>query len=80
MDLTQQTQLLVNLKQMIEVSHSRGCWKVQEMRDIGVTYNSLCNLLKELENAQEPQLQESVENSGNTENVLDGTKNKVLNI
>ena len=51
MDLTQQTQLLVNLKQMIEVSHSRGCWKVQEMRDIGVTYNSLCNLLKELENA-----------------------------
>ncbi len=53
MDLTKQKQLLVNLKQMIEVSQSRGCWKAGELRDIGVTYNSLCSLLKELENVEE---------------------------
>ena len=53
MDLTKQKQLLINLKQMIEISQKRGCWEAQEMRDIGVTYNSLCSLLKELENVEE---------------------------
>ena len=53
MDLTKQKQLLINLKQVIEVSQSRGCWKATELRDIGVTYNSLCSLLKELENVEE---------------------------
>ena len=56
MDLTKQKQLLINLKQMIEISQKRGCWEAQEMRDIGVTYNSLCSLLKELENVEENSL------------------------
>ncbi len=50
MDTIPQKQLLINLKQMIEVSQSRGCWKAPELRDIGITYNNLCNFIKSLEN------------------------------
>ena len=78
-------QLLTNMKQIIEVSQARGCWKAPEMRDIGNTYDTLCNILKELgelQNTQDQQVPETGENtgdSGNTDNV-DGTGNKVLNI
>lgn len=49
MDFTEHKQLLINLKQMIDVSQSRGCWKACELKDIGITYNSLCKLLEEIE-------------------------------
>ena len=73
---------------MIEVSQSRGCWKVSELRDIGVTYNSLCKILKELgklqntQNTQEQQVHDTGDsgNTSNTESVVDGKENKVLNI
>ena len=89
------SQLLTNLKQIIEVSQARGCWRAPEMSVIGTTYNTLCNILKELgelqntententENTQEQQVPETGENTGNssnTENVVDGTGSKVLNI
>ena len=50
MDTIPQKQLLINLKQMIEVSQSRGCWRAPELRDIGITYNNLCDFIKSLEN------------------------------
>ena len=73
MDLTKQKQLLINLKQMIEISQKRGCWEAQEMRDIGVTYNSLCSLLKQLGNNQE-----SVEEINETNIVNDTVKNVTI--
>ena len=84
-------QLLTNMKQIIEVSQARGCWKAPEMRDIGNTYDTLCNILKELgtlqntDNTSEQQTSETGENtgdSGNTGNAenVDGTGTKVLNI
>jgi len=40
---------LENCKEMFNVSQSRGCWKVEEMRDIGITYNNLCKIIHQLE-------------------------------
>ena len=92
MSLRIDSQLLTNIKQIIEVSQARGCWRAPEMCDIGDTYNTLCNILKELgelQNTQDTtQEQQTTEtglntgdsgNTGNTENV-DGAGNKVLNI
>ena len=31
----------MNIKQIIEVSQARGCWRAPEMHDIGNTYNTL---------------------------------------
>ena len=93
MSLRIDSQLLTNIKQIIEVSQARGCWKAPEMHDIGNTYNTLCNILRELgelqntentqDNTQEQQTPETGENTGdssNTESAVDGTGNKVLNI
>ncbi len=49
MDFSLQKNVLVNMIQIIEVSQARGCWKPQEMKNIGTTYNSLCEILKKLE-------------------------------
>ena len=68
MSLRIDSQLLTNLKQIIEVSQARGCWRALEMGDI--------------ENTQEQQVPETGDsgNTSNTENVVDGTGSKVLNI
>ena len=69
------SQLLTNLKQIIEVSQARGCWRAPEMSVIGNTYNTLCNILKELSElqntqgaTQEPQASETSENTGDIHN------------
>ena len=93
MSLRIDSQLLTNIKQIIEVSQARGCWRAPEMREIGDTYNTLCNILRELgelqntqDNTQEQQTSETGENTGdsgntsNTDSAVDGTGNKVLNI
>ena len=69
-------QLLINLKQIVEVSQSRGCWKAEEMKDIGITYNNVSEIVKQLQAEQtqekdkqfeeitddlEPELDESIE-------------------
>ena len=75
----------MNIKQIIEVSQARGCWRAQEMSEIGKSYNTLCNILKELGELQKTQEQQVPEtgdsgNTSNTESVVDGAGNKVLNI
>lgn len=45
-------QLLINLKQIVEVSQSRGCWKAEEMKDIGITYNNVSEIVKQLQAKQ----------------------------
>ena len=43
-------QMLKNVKQIIDVSKERGCWKDTELKDIGITYNNVCEIAKQLEN------------------------------
>ena len=43
-------QMLQNVKQIIDVSKERGCWKDTELKDIGITYNNVCEIAKQLEN------------------------------
>tara|TARA_Y100000389_G_C17281335_1_gene423111 strand:+ start:534 stop:800 length:267 start_codon:yes stop_codon:yes gene_type:complete len=56
-------QVLINLKQIVEVSQSRGCWKAEEMKDIGLTYNNVSEVVKQLqaEQTQEEETHEPIE-------------------
>ena len=59
MDLNTQLQILENCKQMIEISQNRGCWKAQEMKDIGLTYNSIVQFHKHIqEKINSPKIEE----------------------
>ena len=42
-------QMLKNVKQIIDVSKARGCWKDEELKDIGITYHNVCEIYKQLE-------------------------------
>lgn len=65
MDLTTQKKILTNLKDIIEVSQGRGCWKAIEMKAVGETYNNLCQFIQEVDeklNAEQvDKVEESVE-------------------
>ena len=37
---------------MVEVSQNRGCWKAEEMKDIGITYNNVSEIVKQLQAEQ----------------------------
>ena len=52
-------QMLKNVKQIIYVSKQRGCWKDEELKDIGITYNNVCEIYKQLE-AREPKRFEEI--------------------
>ena len=55
-------QVLINLKQMVEVSQSRGCWKAEEMKDIGITYNNVSEIVNQLqEQTQQAETNEPIE-------------------
>jgi hypothetical protein len=42
-------QMLKNVKQIIDVSKQRGCWKDEELKDIGITYHNVCEICKQLQ-------------------------------
>ena len=42
-------QMLKNVKQIIDVSKERGCWKDEELKDIGTTYHNVCEIARQLE-------------------------------
>ena len=42
-------QMLKNVKQIIDVSKQRGCWKDEELKDIGITYHNVCEISRQLE-------------------------------
>ena len=59
MDIETKKQILHNIKELIEVSQNRGCWKAPEMRSIGFTYEKLCLLIKEVDlEANPPKVEE----------------------
>lgn len=41
-------QMLNNVKQIIDVSKTRNCWKDEELKDIGITYHNVCEIVKQL--------------------------------
>lgn len=45
-------QMLKNVKQIIDVSKSRGCWKDEELKGIGITYHNVCEIAKQLQAKQ----------------------------
>ena len=45
-------QMLKNVKQIIDVSKQRGCWKDEELKEIGITYHNVCEIVKQLQAKQ----------------------------
>lgn len=46
-------QMLKNVKQIIELSKERGCWKDEELKEIGTTYHNVSEILKQLQERDE---------------------------
>ena len=42
-------QMLKNIKQIIDTSKERGCWKDEELKIIGITYHNVCEIARQLE-------------------------------
>ena len=47
-------QMLKNVKHIIDVSKQRGCWKDEELKDIGITYHNVSEIAKQLQ-AKQPE-------------------------
>ena len=45
-------QMLKNVKQIIDMSKERNCWKDEELKDIGTTYHNVCEILRQLQAKQ----------------------------
>jgi hypothetical protein len=46
-------QLLIDIKQIFQLSQSRGCWKLEELKNVGILYEGLCNIIKHYEKPKE---------------------------
>jgi len=47
-------QMLKNVKQIIDVSKERGCWSLEELKTITITYHNVCEIAKQLQ-AEQPE-------------------------
>ena len=60
-------QTLIDCKQVFELSQSRGCWKLEEAKNVVILYERLCDIIqhygksKELNTIQETKKEESEE-------------------
>jgi len=64
--MDKQQQIYENMKQIIEVSQQRGCWKASEMKDIGITYESILQKLNELNDLVNTPNTPEIEENNNT--------------
>ena len=46
-------QMLKNVKNLIEVSKERNCWKDEELKEIGTTYHNVSEILRQLQERDE---------------------------
>ena len=66
--------ILIDIKQIFELSQSRGCWKLDESKNVAILYESLCAIIqhygksKELNTIQETK-KEEIEEPEEMENV-----------
>ena len=51
-------QMLKNVKQIIDVSKERNCWKDEELKDIGITYHNVSEILRQLEGGEPKRFEE----------------------
>jgi len=47
-------QMLKNIKEIINISKGRDCWNDEELKDIGITYHNVCEIVRQLQ-AKQPQ-------------------------
>ena len=47
-------QMLKNVKQIIETSKDRDCWTSGELTNVNITYHDVCEIAKQLEQANPP--------------------------
>ena len=63
-------QMLKNVKQIIEVSKERNCWKEDELKNIDITYHNVSEIARQLqEKSENKQLDESIEVNQEMEDV-----------
>jgi len=46
-------QTLINIKQIFELSQSRGCWKLDEAKNVVTLYERLCIIIQHYEKSKE---------------------------
>ena len=54
-------QMLKNVKQIIELSKERSCWKDEELKEIGTTYHNVSEILRQLEDREPKRFEEITE-------------------
>ena len=66
-------QILKNIKKIIAVSKERDCWSLEELKDIGITYHNVSEILSQLQEKDKElvELVESIEDPVLPEPVLD---------
>ena len=55
-------QMLKNVKRIIEISKERGCWKDEELKDVGITYHNVCEIGRQLEEREPNKLKKLQKN------------------
>ncbi len=53
-------QMLKNIKEIINISKGRGCWNDEELKDIGITYHNVSEIVRQLQ-GEDKEVDESVE-------------------
>jgi len=49
-------QMLKNVKQIIDVSRERGCWKDEELKNIEITYHNVSEIVRQLQAKQSKEI------------------------
>ena len=62
-------QMLKNVKQIIDVSKQRGCWKDDELKGIGITYHNVCEIYKQMEEREPKRFEEITEDPESMEEI-----------
>ena len=54
-------QMLKNVKQIIDISKERNCWKDDELKEVGITYHNVSEILRQLQEREPKRFEEIVE-------------------
>ena len=49
-------QTLIDCKQIFELSQSRGCWKLEEAKNVVTLYERLCDIIQHYEKSKSEEL------------------------
>ena len=54
-------QMLKNVKQIIDISKERNCWKDDELKEVEITYHNVSEILRQLQEREPKRFEEIVE-------------------